>query len=481
MKSKILILLTLIIFGISGCTDDFQEINTNPNEPVEVPTSFLLTNVQRTIMDDMWDEWWNGRFGLLYSQYWSQVVYTDESRYNPRPNITNTYWSLFYTDMTDLQEIIRLNTDEATAGLAVVSGSNNNQIAVARILKAFVFQMMTDVWGDIPYTDALKGTEELSPAYTPQSEIYADLLIELTEAQDQIEPEAAGVEGDIIYGGDMEKWQKFGNSLRMRVAMRTSKVDASYASKVQAAIDAGAFESYEDDAQFVFDPSDPSFNPLYESYFVDNRTDFAVSEPLINALQTLNDPRLPIYADLPVEGTDYVGMPYGMDDDTATAVSGPSGSFVSLPNATNVIGASSPAFLMNYAEVCFIKSEINGWDQTEYENGVRASCRAWGVDEADIDTYIASLPAASEETVLTQKWLALYMQGLQGWFEWRRTGYPVLEGPFSGAFNDTGDRPIPSRLYYPSDEQLLNETEYNAAITRQGQDNLRTRVWWDTE
>ena len=480
MKSKILLLLTLIVFGYIGCTDDFEEINTNPNAPVEVPTSFLLTNAQRSIMDDMWDEWWNGRFGLLYSQYWSQVVYTDESRFNPRPNITNTYWNLFYTDMTDLEEIIRLNTDEATAGLASASGSNNNQIAVARILKAYVYQMMTDVWGDIPYTEALMGTEALKPAYTPQEDIYADLLTELTEAQSQIEVDGAGVLGDVIYNGDMALWKKFANSLRMRVALRTSKVDpGGFAAKVQAAISDTAFMSYEDDALFVFDPADPSFNPLYEAYFIDNRTDFAVSEPLISTMQALNDPRLPFYADLPVEGADYTGMPYGMNDDDATAVSGPSGDYVSLPSATYVIAANSPGILMNYAEVCFIKSELNGWDQTEYENGVRASCMAWGVSQAETDAYIASLPAASAETVMTQKWLAMYMEGLQGWFEWRRTGYPVLEGPDGGSFNDTGDRVIPSRLFYPSDEQLLNEESYNAAVASQGQDNLKTRVWWD--
>ena len=103
----LIILLSAMLLLTIGCTKDFEDINIDPNQPTVSPTSYLLTNAQRSIMDDIWDEWWNGRFGLQYSQYWSQVVYTEESRYQPRVNVTNSYWGYLYRDMMDLQNIIR--------------------------------------------------------------------------------------------------------------------------------------------------------------------------------------------------------------------------------------------------------------------------------------------------------------------------------------------------------------------------------------
>ena len=291
---KTIVLFSAFLFLMLGCTKDFEKMNVNPNEPAVVPTQYLLTNAEFRIMDYIWDEWWNGRQGLVYSQYWSQTAYTEESRFEPRVNITNSYWGFFYTNMMDLENIIELNTNEDTKGTAAASGPNENQIAVARIMKAFTFHMMTDIWGDIPYTR--------------QQDIYTDLLKELTEAQAMIVP--GNIYGDIIYGGDMTKWKKFANSLRMRIALRTSKVDPDYKAKVQAAIDAGVFESYEDDAYFQFDNIAPGYNPLYEAIVVSGRPpDFAVSEFMINTLIGLNDPRLSVYAEKAV-AFDTTDTPY---------------------------------------------------------------------------------------------------------------------------------------------------------------------------
>ena len=477
--------LSALLFSPS-CTKDFVEINDNPNQAVSVPTSYLFSQAQSNMMDLIWDEWWNGRFGLVYSQYWSQIAYTEESRFRPRVNITNTYWSLFYNNMMDLQEIIRLNTDEATRDVISASGSNNNQIAVARILKAYTFHMLTDVWGAIPYAEALQPFDFSFPNYTPQSEIYASLLTELDEAQAQIELDGAPVAGDIIYAGDMAMWKKFANSLRMRVALRASRVDGGYAAKVQAAYDAGAFGAYTEDANFQFDAASPGFSPLFETF--QPRRDFSVSETLVEMLKGLEDPRLEIYC-LPVvdttgHGQTYRGTPYGMESGAATTYSGADGVLVSAPRSS--ITPAEVAPLMTYAEVCFIMSEINSFDQTWYENGIRASMNAWGItDAAAIDAYIAAAPAASAESVATQKWIHLYMNGLQGWFEWRRTGYPDLVAPVDGSLAlevpaDGTVRYIPSRLPYPTDEQLLNGAAYKAAVSSQGVDDLATRVWWDT-
>jgi len=482
ISNKTIVLFSALLFLMIGCTKDFEDININPNEPSLVPTEYLLTNAEFRLNDYRWDEWWNARQGLVYAQYWSQTAYTEESRYEPRVNITNSYWSNFYVNLMDLQNIIEINTNEDTKGAAAASGPNENQIAVARILKVHTFQMLTDIWGDIPYFDALKGLENTAPSYTPQQEIYADLLKELTEAQAMIVD--GNINGDIIYGGDMTKWKKFANSLRMRVALRTSKVNPDFKAEIEAAIAAGAFTSYEDDAYFQFDNISPGYNPLYEAIVVSGRPpDFAVSEPLINMLVSTNDPRLPFYADKAVAfaGTDtpYRGLPYGLNATEAPAVAGPGSENVSLPSADIVVAPNAKAWMMTYGEVCFIKSEIMGWDQTEYEKGIEASMLTWGVDPADVATYLATVPPASAKTVGEQKWLGMYMQGNQGWFEWRRTGYPELSGPVAGPLGDVGTRAIASRLFYPEREQVTNLVAYEAAVASQGLDQLFTRVWWD--
>ncbi len=479
---KAIVLISSLLFLVIGCTKDFEDMNVNPNEPSSVPTAYLLTNAEFEIMDHIWDEWWNGRQGLVYSQYWSQTAYTEESRFEPRVNITDVYWSDFYTNMMDLQEIIRLNTDEDTKGEAAASGPNENQIAVARIIKVFTYHMMTDIWGDIPYTEALQSLDNTSPAYSKQQDIYTDLLKELTEAQAMIV--SGDIVGDIVYGGDMTKWKKFANSLRMRIALRTSKVNSNYKAEIEAAITAGVFESYEDDAFFTFDAIAPGYNPLYEAIIVSGRPpDFAISEAVIDMLVGLNDPRLPLYAEkaenFDTTDTPYRGLPYGLNATDAPAIAGPGGGNVSLPSNAVVLAPDAKGWMMTYGEVCFIKSEINNWDQDEYENGIEASMLTWGVAQTDIDNYLTTVPAASAENVGNQKWLGMFMQGNQGWFEWRRTGYPVLSGCVDGPLGDIGNRIIASRLFYPQQEQIVNKANYDAAVAVQGPDQLYTRVWWD--
>jgi len=189
--------ILLSIGVLSACTDKFEEINKDPNNPVEVSTGSLLTNAQKGLVDDIYDEWFSGRQSYVYSQFLAQTAYTEEDRYQLRQPTNNTYWTLIYGDIMDLVEIIRINTEDE-------EGGDPNEIAVARILKAWAMQIMTDTYGDVPYFEAFKAELDVSPAYTPQSEIYADLIKELTEASAQINPNATACgSADLIYGGDM--------------------------------------------------------------------------------------------------------------------------------------------------------------------------------------------------------------------------------------------------------------------------------------
>ena len=505
---KFLLLLGLVSFLVAGCTKDFEEINTDPNKAISVPTYALLTNAQFQFSTNMFDAWWGGRQSMLWSQYWSQNNYTDEDRYSIRQNTNSGYWRTFYLITTDLEEIIKINNDPEKKDLVSAYASNANQIATAMIMKAWIVQHLTDLYGDIPYSQAWMGTEgNFLPAYDKQETIYKDVIAKLDAATAMIEVEGKGwAQGDIIYGGDMSKWKKFANSLKLRMAMRIKKVDAALGTQLaNEALAAGVLESNADNAVFQFLASPPNNAPMWGAYNVDNRTDHSVTQQFVHLLKGvpvggaekvnpfagLVDPRLPIFAqpvaDPTMLGEGIQGMPYGMDDNFTKQI-GDKGA--SRPG-TAILAADFAAIYMNYSEIAFIKSELNGWDQAEYENGVRASLEYWGVAQADIDAFMAGLPAATQETVLTQKYIALYTQGYEAWSEYRRTGFPktlVHPGEVTWKqadgttviFETLIGEDIPRRMTWPQEEQTLNGSNYSAAVSAFGQaDAFESRVWWD--
>jgi len=528
----------VVLFLFGGCTKDFDQMNITPNQPSEVPPQYLLTDAEKNLVAFMWDEWWNGRFGNLYSQFWSQTSYTDESRYSPRDGVLNNYWTYFYAGrdvvpdgtlngggMEDLQRIIKLNTDEETKVKASASGPNMNQIAVARILKVWMFQILTDAWGYIPYSQALQGAENSSPVYDSQESIYHALITEITDAQAQIDVAAGSILGDIIYGGDMAKWKKFANSIKMRIAIRMSNDNVDKAGATTAISDAfaaGAFTSIDDNAAFFFLGGVPSNNPLNENQ--KTRQDFAVSKTLIDFLKLKNDPRLPFYANGTVNDPfAYVGFPYGMDNGEATALSTTDHS---MPG--NIVYApTAPAFYMLYDEVEFILAEacvrlgLNGIAKDHYEAGIKASMNYWNqlnedsptgwdridncstsdtikpasITDTEMDAYIAGAEVVWDATkalqlIAEQKYIALYPSGLQAWFEYNRTGFPaILVQPgetvpygagasyiFSPLITSGGKTPV--RMYYPTEEGDLNEANRDAAVAAQGADVFETQLWY---
>jgi len=477
IKNIILIALTGILLSlVTSCTKDFEEINTSPNTAPEASPGFLLANVQKGFMDDYWGEWWNGRFGLLYAQYWAQNEYTDESRYKIRQNNSNTYWTIYYGYLNDLEEIIRIN-EEDPGYAADNAGPNNNQIAVAEIMKVYIFHMMTDVWGYIPYKQALNVDEYTSPAFTSTQDVYSSLISKLQTARDNITTGAgSSISGDIIYDGDMAKWEKFANSLIMRIGIRMSETSDYQASTITDAFNhtAGAITTVADNALLRYQGSSPNNNPMNEAY--KTRSDFSVTDRFVHLLDSLNDPRLSIYAAPINEDMDtIIGMPYGLNQTNATAISKDS---VSLPGSA-ILSPTAPGIFMESSEVHFIMSEVNGWDQTYYEQGVRQSMTFWGVPEAEINDYINNeLDPANEQSVLTQKYIALYMQGLQAWSQYRRTGIPDLQAPEDGAMI-TMSTTIPTRRTYPSDEYNLNGDNLQDAIDKMGPDAMDTPLWWD--
>lgn len=492
---------------LSSCVDD---INEDPNRPTSVPTTSLITSAEKLLVDNLRSEQASLRGSMLFVQYFSQNTYTTQSRYDIPFSYSDDYWKGLYKTLNNLEEVVKLNTDPLTKDVATANGAGRNatQIAISRVLKSYAFYALTDVFGNIPYQSygnkdedfqALQqNPENITPKYASQEKIYADILNELKAAGDTLikyQSETTFGKADIIYAGSNQKWAKFANSLRLRFSTRIKdKNQALYQEHFQDALSKGVFTSNADNAAFKYSTTSPNEAPLYRATVTANRKDFAISNIFVDLLQGKNailpvsDPRLPIYA-LPATATNtYVGLPYGLANDQAGKFAATG---VSLPGA--VINASNYAeVLMEYAEVKFLVSEYNSWSQADYASGVRASLEKWGVSADNVNTYLESLPAASKENVLTQKYIALYMQGLESWSEYRRTGYPsflvkegdvVFQGTIDGAgvtyrFDPLfGDGGVPGRLYYPTKEQNVNKANYQEALSAQGNDKIETKLW----
>lgn len=466
-----------------GCDDGFEEMNQDPNNPTVVPTSYLLAGAQTNLMEELfglYDQSFKlNLLGMRYMQQWASTLYTDTDRY---VTIEEDFTPVYYKGLRDLEEVIRLNTDEATAGEAAFSGPSVNQIAVCRILKAYTYHNLTDIWGDIPYSQALEGAENASPVYDTQQQIYESILSELDEAYTQIDEEAGAIEGDLIYGGDMAKWKVFAQSLRLRLGMRLSEVDPAKAQAVvQDALSKGVLMSNEDNALFAYNEQVPFVNPWYNEFELETIT-LAVTNTMIDKLKALNDPRLAAFAEPADALGEYIGMPYGVNAAVAGSIKNEE---VSLPSNT-IIASTFPAMLQTYSEVLFLQAEAaaRGWSggsaEQLYNQAITASMQQWGVAEADIATYLAQPEIAFDagnfrQSIGDQKWLGLYMQGMEAWAEWKRLDFPVLlPAPDAAAGRD-----IPRRKGYPLTEITLNKTHYEEAIQRQGPDLMSTRVWWD--
>ena len=488
-KTIYIITLALAIVYISGCSklEDFGTTNVNPaatNTPI---TAALLTNVLSGIGGYATT---NLVGACLYVQYFSETQYPDASCYSINMSSPMGYYSgVLY----DLENIIINNTDEATKATAALSGANENQIAIARILKAYYFWWLTDRWGDIPYTDALKGDPNVT--FDTQEVIYKDLIKELTEAIAQFTTGGAVVKGDIIYGGDIAKWKKFANSCRMLMALRLSKVypgASDYAAtefKAALASPAGSIAVNSDN--FVVNYPGGNFrNPFYNMY--DGRKDYGESETMTTLLTSLGDTRQTVFGGTVNGAATTLGVPYGW---SRTRIdpwqqANPTYAYVFHPSARE---QTDPVYVMTASQTLLARAEAadRGWTsetantKTLYESGIKASFTQWGLGEPDEVYFTAPNVAftaapgtnANLQKIAAQEYIAFFPDGRQGWSNWRRTNIPALL-PAPDATNSP--KVIPRRYMYGTADYTLSKAGVEAAVTRiTGGDKMDSKVWWD--
>lgn len=471
--------LLILVLTTFACTKDFEKMNTSPNDLTSVPYKTLVTNSEISILNT-----YNSILNeaVSWTRYNVRNVYVHDDRYQLTGSGTN--FNMYSGHIKNLKNALRL----------AEKAGDDNTVAVIKILRSYAFQNLTDWYGNIPYSEALKADDEdhptIYPKYDTQKDIYTDLITQLKEANGLIDPQANIGTADVIFNGNMMMWKRFCNSLLLRVYMRISLVDPATAKAGIEAIatDPGAFpviNSKETAAFKYWLPNDAIYRSPYWMNPVNANTQENVTEAfMIGFLQDRNDPRLPVYAEPAVNNGEYVGLPLG--------TLGKSTQELSIMGVSEFRSLNSPTRIMRHSEVLFIYAEaaLNGWNvgmtaKEAYEAAIKASFEEYGID---VGTYLAnplvSFDAAANprELIGDQKWCALYPDGNQGWAEVRRSGYPVYVAttePVQSLFPGKGTI---LRRPYPSSEAVSNPDGLAAALAAQPgiiDEKFGAGVWWD--
>jgi hypothetical protein len=369
---------------------------------------------------------------------------------------------------------------KAARAFAEAEGNTNLQ-AISLVLEANNFQLLTDIFGPVPFNEAcVPGNSK--PVHDSQEAVYVGILDLLDQAETLFATGSGEFKSsaDFVYGGNVTKWRKFAASLKLKALMRISgKRDVS--AEVAALVNSGyLMSSNSDSAQLAYTPAQPEANPLYETIIFGNRPEYKVSSVLVDKLNLLNDPRLGVYAQVN-NANAYVGNVPGVENPgNYNGFSSP---------GTSYLSPTLPGVMLSYAQVEFylaeaaLKNFIAGGIPTadaHYRNGITANMAANGLSGPALANYLAqpsldfSTVDGGKEKIGLQMWFALYGQGIEAWTEWRRTGQPGLSIVFEAQISA-----IPKRFYYSTDSNNFNQANYQAAVgTLENGDTMLSKVWW---
>jgi hypothetical protein len=475
MKKNILYTIAFLSLLTASCSSELDKVNINPNSTENAQPDYLLTAAIKNTTDAYWGTTNNMNASLLFVQQWAKVQYTEEDRFIYSNSSFTSLWSTLYSQsITGFNKIIEIGN----------STGNQNYKGVALTLRTWSFLLLTDAYGDIPYSQAGKLNEFITPAYDKQKDVYYGLLDDLKSAKNSLDPAGKVIGGDIIYGGNIARWKKFANSLRLRIALRIADREPGKAKQILDEIKADGdlyISDNADIAQLIYQIS-PQQNPVSAQF--DTRDDYRVSKTIVDKLFALNDPRLPIYVSKTQTATpqEYVGLPNGLTNSEASnlgfAKTSKPGSYFLAPQ--------SPAVILSYAEVLFGRAEAAARGLTTenaadlYQQAIIASFKQFGLTDAQATTYLTQTGVPFDgvnykKSIGEQKWLALFGQGLEAWAEQRRLDYPQLTASINTVLNGK----IPVRFIYPGTEQSLNSQRYKDAVANQGADVLTTKLWFD--
>jgi len=537
MKIKYLLYLVLII-SISSCTDKFEDFNTDKKNPASVAGEALFSNAQKNLVDQMSTPNVNRNITELWAQYWNETTYTDETNYDivERGQSEMIFRYLYRDVLMDLAEASKVISDVEPfdSDAAVVKA---NKLHIIEILNVFVYQRLVDIFGAVPYSEALD-IGNVYPEYEMGDAIYSDLITRLDAALAGLDPSYGSYGStDLIYNGDVDSWIRFANSEKLKIGIHLSDVNSTLAqSTIEDAVDDGVLTSVSDEALFMYQSGAPNYNRIHAELIVTGRKDFVSTNTIIDIMAGVNDPRLDNYFDpasiqpfpfprddngtktdvvyeagentilfYPLGGGEYDEVfmegPFTvLAADSAAGIKtwlggtyGAASQFSQHTQVnTNITEATFPGLIMTYSEVLFYLAEAaaRGYDvgmtaEEAYNAGITESILWWGGTQQDADGYLAYPDVAYttakgdwKQKIAYQSWIASYINGLLGYTTWRRLDYPVLNiTPTNEEIQEVTD--IPVRFTFPVNEQSLNAANYAAASEAIGGDDLLTKIFWD--
>ncbi|MEP7144190.1 MAG: SusD/RagB family nutrient-binding outer membrane lipoprotein [Ferruginibacter sp.] len=458
---KSFFILTLFISTLSGCKK-FLDVNTDPNNPVDVQESLILAPAELNISDNIFA----GNAAIIIQNYLQAIAPNQEN-----PGLWNYQlfnidvdgdWSAVYVGGLNNLNILNIK--------ATASGKSN-YAAIAKILSAYVLGTATDIWGDIPYTEAFKGSANFTPVYDKQEDIYKSVQTLLAAALDDIAKGSTVVPGgdDYFYNGDMAKWKKLAYTLQARYYMHLTRAPgytaAAQADNALQALNNGML-SNDDDLKFAYEGGAGNENPWNLTF--GPVTTYVLNATFIEKLKATGDPRLPVL----VKKADATGLYAGRVIGTP-----PAGALDSYSYPGNFIAAASaPNYIVTWSEALFLKAEATfiksgaAAASPYYVQGIQSHFLKSGFDTASaaVRSYINSRSitnANAIQRIMEEKSIANFLN-IENFTDWRRTGYPSIMKVL-GALSE-----IPRRLLYPESELLGNaQSQQTAKIT--------DRLWWD--
>lgn len=468
-KYAVLLALTATPFVITSCRQEL-DINVDPNNPSQASLSGLLSGSQVGFAFALGGEGTRMPASIVQHYAGHRAQPLDYAQYRITSSATDGTWTALYNTLMDMKEL---------ENKAAASGSQA-YVGVSKLLQAHAFSVITDMFGDVPFSEALQGRTNITPAYDKQENIYPALITMIDEGLTALSAGTETISGDVVYGGDVAKWKKYGNSLKLRLLNHLSSRQPNAAANFLAS-NPSLIETSVDDAKVAFGSVAANANPIYQFDVLSGRSDQAVSSTIVDKMKALSDPRVGVYFEpvannvLGLKGQ-YLGNAPGNDEED------------SKKNRYSRVGSAyasikAPVVLMSAAEVNFIKAEVyhRASDlraQAAYQAAITQDFAALGLSSSAA-AYLANANVAYNGTlqrIMEQKWITMFQASYESWVDWRRTGFPVLTPAASNATSNV----IPRNLPYPDVEINSNRANLVAGpgipIPYTG---LSNRVWWD--
>ncbi|HAQ21190.1 MAG TPA: SusD/RagB family nutrient-binding outer membrane lipoprotein [Prolixibacteraceae bacterium] len=493
--------LALFLTMITSCEEGFDELNKSKTSATGIDPAFILNNavINSSVVTLIFEI---GIVQQIISP--NSGVLTGANFNQDNRATTDDNWQSYYRNVIKHTKDIIARTKDNPA--------RSNLMNMARILQAYAFLILTDTYGDIPYADGGEGyySQVFFPKYETQQSIYPKIIKELSEASAALNASGTIETADVLYGGDVAKWKKFGYSLMLRAGMRLSAVDATQAqSVVSTAFAGGVITANADNAMVRHDAN--YRNPISQTLNSTEAANYYLTKPFVDELKNTSDPRLvsiavrykgatsgtaQVPAAASIVAADQIGLPMGKDNTTATAAAKADGlvSFYeySQVDRNRMAKLTAPMLMVTASQTNLLLAEarLKGWISAGtaaqyFADGIKANMDQMAsfdakcaVPAADRDAYIAANPlntGTELKQINTQYWISSFLNGQEAFANFRRSGFPDLApNPYPGK-----EVAWINRLTFPNSEISVNTVNVNAAIAVMGPDNLGTKVWWD--